>query len=494
MYAGRLFRSLVLSFFTLGFLSAGQVRPQDRRDNPAADAKVEQNLLVIHEWGTFTSLQDEGGRSIQGINTDDEPLPKFVHRLADFLIPEPTDLAPVFYKGLPQQHRDVRMRLETPVLYFHPPAEATLPISLDLEVGFRGGWITEYYPNADVASPNVRTDGFDFGPIRPDAFGRIRWRGLKVGGGSTAAETDARVWLAPRNVEAAMVQNPAGEAEHYLFYRGVGNIQAPLRVLRDEKNENLVIAERDDLSTALEQQLPLRALWLAHIRPDGAVAYRSLGGATISPTRDRVLKTTPAGFADADFSAENLPRLRAEMKKSLIADGLFADEAEAMLETWEAAYFQSPGLRLFFLLPQAWTDYLLPLEVSRPAKIVRTMVGRIELLTPRHRKLLGQIADSPRSELNWVHEQVGKTLTPEQFSLLAQGRLRMRELEKLNVPADYQAYVDLGRFRNAIILDRLDRQPPHGLAAFADTYGLEYFRPQGEPGGQAILDAPRQAD
>ena len=30
--------------------------------------------IVVHEWGTFTSLQDELGRAIGGINTDDEPV------------------------------------------------------------------------------------------------------------------------------------------------------------------------------------------------------------------------------------------------------------------------------------------------------------------------------------------------------------------------------------------------------------------------------------
>src|ERR1039458_980515 len=35
--------------------------------------------LVVHEWGTFTSLQDEAGRTLGGINTDDEPVPAFCH-------------------------------------------------------------------------------------------------------------------------------------------------------------------------------------------------------------------------------------------------------------------------------------------------------------------------------------------------------------------------------------------------------------------------------
>ena len=37
-----------------------------------------QDPLVVHEWGTFTSLQDEEGRCLGGINSDDEPVPDFV--------------------------------------------------------------------------------------------------------------------------------------------------------------------------------------------------------------------------------------------------------------------------------------------------------------------------------------------------------------------------------------------------------------------------------
>jgi hypothetical protein len=38
--------------------------------------------LVVHEWGTFTSFQNEAGEALRRINTDDEPVPPFVHRLA----------------------------------------------------------------------------------------------------------------------------------------------------------------------------------------------------------------------------------------------------------------------------------------------------------------------------------------------------------------------------------------------------------------------------
>lgn len=52
-------------------------------------ARAGTNELVVHEWGTFTSLQDETGRAIGGINSDDEPVPRFVHDLNHLLILHP---------------------------------------------------------------------------------------------------------------------------------------------------------------------------------------------------------------------------------------------------------------------------------------------------------------------------------------------------------------------------------------------------------------------
>src|SRR5712664_1468108 len=114
--------------------------------------------LVIHEWGTFTSLQDEEGRAIGGINTDDEPVPAFVHRLTDSLLIPQGELAPVFFQGAPRCHPDVTLRLETPVLYFHPPPGG--PTHVEARVAFNGGGITEYLPAGEVVEPGLREGGF----------------------------------------------------------------------------------------------------------------------------------------------------------------------------------------------------------------------------------------------------------------------------------------------------------------------------------------------
>lgn len=112
-----------------------------------------ESRLVVHEWGTFTSLQDEEGKSVSGINTDDEPVPKFVHRFEQFLL-LPTEAPALCFQGVPSCHPDVTMRLETPVIYFHPPADwRAQPVQVS--VGFRGGWITEYFPDGRNEAPGL---------------------------------------------------------------------------------------------------------------------------------------------------------------------------------------------------------------------------------------------------------------------------------------------------------------------------------------------------
>lgn len=118
-------------------------------------AAASQDRLVVHEWGTFTSFQSEDGRTIAGINVDDEPVPDFVHRLHELPIFTTASLPGVWSQGAPTCHSGVTLRLETPVLYFYPQAGFPLEQSIDVQVRFNGGWLTEFYPGAAAADmPN----------------------------------------------------------------------------------------------------------------------------------------------------------------------------------------------------------------------------------------------------------------------------------------------------------------------------------------------------
>ncbi len=93
------------------------------------------------------------------------------------------------------------------------------------------------------------------------------------------------------------------------------------------------------------------------------------------------------------------------------------------------------------------------------------------------------------SESNWFYKQsqdlAGRN---EQLAKLWEGKIRFQEL-KLVVPRDYQAYLDLGRFRNALILDEFTRHPDSGIRRFVDAYRLDYYTADDGPDvTEAALD------
>lgn len=464
-------------------------------------AAAEQKWTV-HEWGTFTSLQDEAGEAIGGINTDDEPVPQFVHELAGFFPLRPTEVPNNFFQGSPSCHPDVTMRLETPVIYFHPPTGKTNIQRADVQVKFRGGWLTEFYPDAYPDAPEFRDNGFrpgparmfHFGPLRSSMESKLTWSHLKIGGDWALTNTAAHVWTSPRAVSAASVQTTNGESEKFLFYRGVAHLNAPLNISRDANSGELLF--HSQLGNLPVNKPPMiSSLWLVDIRADGKIAFRPLPSLKLDPDSRKVLTHTPAAFSPRNFSSGNLERLKSSLQTALVADGLFADEAQALLHTWELSYFKSAGLRVFFLVPREWTDFYLPLEMSLPADINRVMVGRIELVTPEQREKLQEISRFSRPQ---IEQEVGQLFTnyygkitfnsvfgvtnrPSQQEVqlnkdMAQVNAGQKSLASfVSVPKSYQTYLDLGRFRNALILE--DTQRHSSLTNFTALYGLEAYQP-----------------
>src|SRR5580698_5555931 len=119
----------------------------------------------VHEWGTFTSLQDESGNALGGINTDDEPVPPFVHQMYNLVELRSSEVPNTFFKGTPSCHPDVTMRLETPVIYFHPPKSAAGIQTASVRVTFHGGWLSEFYPDASFTVAGLENDRFQFGRL-----------------------------------------------------------------------------------------------------------------------------------------------------------------------------------------------------------------------------------------------------------------------------------------------------------------------------------------
>ncbi len=437
--------------------------------------------MIVHEWGTFTSLQNEAGKTIGGINTDDEPVPRFVHRLANFLLLNPTEVPATFFQGAPRCHPDVTMRLETPVIYFHPPPSQRSVQGVSVTAKFRGGWLSEFYPDAEAVAPGVESNSMVFGPLRSTTISSLAWNNLEVGGDWPGPATDEHVWTSPRAVRAAAVRTAAGEAERFLFYRGVAHIDAPIAISQNANATELTLHSQCPPEIAGSTPMIVNSLWLVDIRPGGKAAFRRLPPVALSGERKMVAKVA-SHFAPADYSAANREKLKTSLHKALVAERLFDDEAQALLNTWELSYFKSTGMRVFFMVPRVWTDYYLPLTISSPAEITRVMVGRIELVTPAQRNGLQQIAQLSAKEIasdatrlrTGYYGQIEKN--PKQLEQVNDGGQSLADYG-VSVPRSYQLYLDLGRFRNALILEAARKNPSSSLASFVSTYHLEGYQP-----------------
>jgi len=399
--------------------------------------------LSIHEWGTFTSFQDEQGQALDYINTDDEPVPTFVHQIGTGTVLAPTQF-PQFTQGAPTALSGVTMRLETPVLYFHLPENAK-PRTLDVAVDFQGGWLTQYYPNAVAQIDQKEVVKLSYPPMKGDTVGTLVWKNLRIGGDGKGPETHDPVWKMPRKVQAANVTID-GESERFLFYRGVGHLDSPVKVIRE--NGSLRIRDNGSL---IKMHLPIA--WLLEVRPDGSSAYRALAGMNLGRSAQDLL-TTSATFDERQFAAQGTKKLKQEMHHALRGEGLNADEADALLNTWQLSYFQSPGQRVFFIVPQAWTNTVLPLRVSEDAEIQRAMVGRIELVTPRQRAVLNELAALPLPDLKEVSTAMARLQATdhEKYNALASGAGNLDDLG-VAIPDAYRKFLALGRFRVSLLLN-----------------------------------------
>jgi hypothetical protein len=240
--------------------------------------------------------------------------------------------------------------------------------------------------------------------------------------------------------------------------------------------------------------------WLVEIRPDGAWAFRTVkldgplinGGAEYMPGFSLT-------FSSADFTASRLTQLRSSMQADLVKQGLYPDEASAMLRTWELSYFKSPGLRFFYIAPNAWVNKVLPLQVTgAPVKITRVMVGRIELISDTQKQALARLAAGPAPDLGSVKNAAMKVLSTTRFSNADQeayytGRKPLRDLG-IPIPPLVQDYLDLGRFRDVLVLREQRLHPTDALAQFIkeNSIGAMAMVNEPSPSGSvaATIDSP----
>lgn len=340
-------RSRLLSLLALCLVLTANFGAQNQRANPD---------LTAHEWGTFTSVAGRDGLAMKWSTLrGTADLPSFVEHLN----------GAQFKAGLRG-----RVRMETPVLYFYSPHETTVSV----KVKFSKGVITEWYPQASHVEP----DPAKF--IVPDALfrnrrsGSIEWNSVTVSPnlaasfphGNQPGDDEPNQYYAARETSAApLVVNAHAEPgkaqqEKFLFYRGVSAFSPPISATVSPQGQ-IQIRNLDP------EEIPSVILFE---RRGDKLGYR-LGGALPSE-----MKLDPPELT-ATF--ESLSR---DIQDILTSQGLYPDEARAMIETWRQSWFEE-GSRLFYIVPGNFLNTILPLSISpAPAQTVRVFVGRLELVTP----------------------------------------------------------------------------------------------------------------
>lgn len=323
--------------------------------------------LEVHEWGTFTSISDGNGVATKWLARS-EDLPSFVYHSQ---FGDCRGLRSCIETSESKSRMRALVRMETPVIYFYTPT----PMDVSLKVGFPSGRMTEWYPAVWESTPHL----LDWGTVRVDPTKNpvlpiesapnhyyaarevdaapVLVRGQQFSIGGAACQKRQFELEQGSRRQLCVTTKQTEEWERYLFYRGVGDFE-PLVNATVTKTEVFVRPTRA-LGRALLFERRGESVGLTSISLDGAA--QAIHRPALSSTPNDVRKAMVALLLEA---------------------GLFEKEALAMVKTWDDSWF-TEGVRVFYVVPRAKTDELLPLTISpAPKKLVRTIVGRLELLTP----------------------------------------------------------------------------------------------------------------
>ena len=124
----------------------------------AATLQTQQPPVVVHEWGTFTTVAGVDGQAVKwlplGGPTD---LPCFVdvykNRVYKVLAGSSEAPVPITYEAA-RSSLVATVRMETPVIYFY----SDKPTAVGVRVKFPRGLITEWFPYATVTQPQVHPE------------------------------------------------------------------------------------------------------------------------------------------------------------------------------------------------------------------------------------------------------------------------------------------------------------------------------------------------
>ena len=378
-------RSFLMIFAIACYLALGSTLLDFRVAEKARAQKNSESDLVVHEWGTFTSVAGKNGTAIdwRPLNGASD-LPKFV-----YTIDEPDGYRQTYgSKFVPSQKGYIvaRVRMETPVIYFYTKQEMEVSVSVD----FPQGKVTEWYPQAGVV--NAQFAKGQTGRFTPNG---INWGTIKLlpnEAPNYLREVADSHYYPARETDAVPIQvcnadKTRVEKEKFLFYRGVGDFGLPFSVKIDGRN------------------LILRDMGTDEIK--NLIVFENRGGRVGFRFVETLEKQT---VVERPETNKNLAEVTGELEKILVSEGLYEREAKAMIATWKDSWFEE-GLRVFYVLTRKSTDKILPLKVEpKPRETVRVMVGRAEVITPEMEQDVRRQVGLLRSDSAKIRQEAEKNL------------------------------------------------------------------------------------
>jgi hypothetical protein len=291
----------------------------------------------------------------------------------------------------------VTIKMETPVTYFYSDRAVLVNASVD----FPKGVLTQWYPRASswlpaIAAPNsigvdlpatyadpVLNASFPFqtemcrARLSAVAGGRLDWGNFSVSARGDkpelplpSAPLDQFGWSYARQVDSNLVRMPGGESEKFLFYRGLGEFDLPVKVQAGAAGQ---------VKFSNTYREAMGSVFVLNVAQKQAAFSRHAQGIAAGGT----LADTVPSLETAASLDEYEAGLASAVTDALDASGLYHDEAVAMVNTWRRQWFRTPGIRALYLIPQSWTDESIPLTIApKPDSTLRVMLIRVELITP----------------------------------------------------------------------------------------------------------------
>jgi hypothetical protein len=339
--------------------------------------------FVVHEWGTYTSTVASTGEVMAGMQHEEEPLPGFVLSRGTYT------------KGMETLADGVNQKLETPVLYFYAPGAMNVKVVVD----FPQGIVSQWFPTATSYLPEI-----DYNGALAIKGGRMQWdAALTPGATGFPSVTPDSIWEPSRHVASVPVVIGSYH-EQFIFYRGIGTFSVPFAV---------TAGANDAFSAKNDSNDPIQTVFLLRVHDTGG-AILNLGPLGAHDVRSGIVPPVNGKEVNID---QYVVDASAAVAVELVKSGLNQDEARAMVDTWSRSYFRSFGTRLLYIAPRAWTDALLPITITpTPSSLVRTLVGRVELLTQADEAELVarvQAAAAQATPAQTLIQQLGRLAEPK---------------------------------------------------------------------------------